>query len=247
MALRARHILLTYPQYRYLFGVSGFHFRGRWVRNIDGMLTRYRGAIGMKTGYTDLARFNLVTAAERHGHLLIGVELHARSWSASYDRMAVLLDHGFASVGSTPHTVVASAAHDTGVDAKANAPRHRAHHPEGARLRAIPAHHAAKVRQAVARARAGHGVTQDTVPGWMAQVGAYENYADAKRQALHVRHLRGIGIARVGSTVVHGHRIWRAQLAGLDAAGARYTCHMMKRHHHGCFVIGPVRENLAMR
>lgn len=235
MALLARHILLDYPQYRHLFATKGFRFEGRWIRNIDGMLKRYRGTIGMKTGYTDKARFNLVTAAVRGGHLLIGVELHARSWHASYDRMAVLLDHGFAQVTGTPHTVVAAnetrAAHS--------------HRPEGASVRSIIAHHRAGVR--MAEARSGHAVTRGTVPGWMAQVGAYGRYKDARRQALHIRHMRGVGIARVGSTMVHGHRLWRAQLAGLDAAGARYTCRWMKHHHHSCFVIGPIRENLAMR
>ncbi|WP_209440527.1 D-alanyl-D-alanine carboxypeptidase family protein [Paraburkholderia dilworthii] len=97
MAILTRHILLTYPQYRYFFSVQSFNFEGRTIPNLDGMLKCYPGAIGMKTGFTDAARFNVVTAAERDGHLLIGVELHARSWSTAYGTMARLLDAGFAS------------------------------------------------------------------------------------------------------------------------------------------------------
>jgi D-alanyl-D-alanine carboxypeptidase len=107
MAVLARHILITYPQYRYLFSVSSFMFEGRPIPNIDGMLKLYPGAIGMKTGYTDLARFNLVTAAVRDGHMLIGVELHARGWSVAYRTMATLLDQGFAAEGAGTGPMIA--------------------------------------------------------------------------------------------------------------------------------------------
>jgi D-alanyl-D-alanine carboxypeptidase len=59
------------------------------------MLKLYPGAMGMKTGYTILARHNLITAAERNGTILIGVELHEDSWGRSYTQMAAMLDNGF--------------------------------------------------------------------------------------------------------------------------------------------------------
>ena len=48
------------------------------------MLKLYPGTTGMKTGYTDLARHNLVTTADRDGRILIGVTLHEPSWGTSY-------------------------------------------------------------------------------------------------------------------------------------------------------------------
>ena len=225
MALLARHILLTYPQYRYLFAVKQCHIKGRLIRNIDGMLSRYRGTIGMKTGFTDLARFNLVTAAKRNGHLLVGVELHARSWRASYDRMALLLNQGFAHV---PQTVVAAT----------NSPG--SHSPAPA-----PAPDTARIHEVAQEIDSGHSVTQPPVAGWAAQVGSYDTYADARRQASHIHRMRGIGVIRVDSIVVHGRRLWRAELAGLDQGGARYTCRMMKRYHESCFTIRPQHDGLA--
>lgn len=232
MAVLARHILLTYPQYRYLFSVRGFYFRGGWVPNIDGMLTRYPGTIGMKTGFTDLARFNLVTAARRNGRLLIGVELHAGSWTASYDRMAALLDHAFAGVA---HTVVA--ANDV---RSAPSPQ-----PPAAPIRAAVVHQPVPVREAAAVVAADQPAIQPPVPGWAAQVGSYDNYADAMRQALHIHQMRGIGVAHVGSIVVRGQRLWRAELAGLDQAGARYTCQMMAHYHQSCFPLPPRQAETA--
>lgn len=41
------------------------------IYNQNPLLTSYRGAIGVKTGYTTLAGRTFVGAAERHGHLLI--------------------------------------------------------------------------------------------------------------------------------------------------------------------------------
>lgn len=226
MALLARHILLAYPQYRYLFSVRGFNFRGRWIPNIDGMLTRYPGTIGMKTGFTNLAQFNLVTAARRDGHLLIGVELHARSWNASYDRMAALLNRGFADV---THTLVAS-----NITPRAQAS-----------IRAIASHHTAHIREVVAKISDVGTDQKKRVRGWAAQVGSYYNYVDAKRQAEEIHHMRGIGVAYVGSVIVRGHRLWRAELTGLDRAGAQYTCRMMKRYHKSCFMIQPQNQELA--
>jgi D-alanyl-D-alanine carboxypeptidase len=242
MAILARHLLLDYPQYRYLFSVPSFQFEGRTIPNIDGMLKRYDGAIGMKTGYTDLARFNLVTAAVRNGHMLIGVEMHAPSWIVAYNRMTQLLDAGFAAESSAPTAVIAS---DTPPKAPAAAPQPTVRQPAPARVLVASRSRTAPVHTIVAHS-VGH-VTRDMIPGWTAQVGAYDSYVLAKRQALTVRGEHKVGIARVGSAVVHRHRIWRAQIAGLDHNDANLVCNEMKRSHQSCFIIPPSNESLAMR
>ena len=249
MAILARHILLAYPQYRYLFSVRSFNFEGRPIPNIDGMLKLYPGAIGMKTGYTDLARFNLVTAAVRDGHLLIGVELHARSWSVSYRMMTRLLDTGFASDGvqSGPIIAMRKAIPDILPVAHAAA----VHRPVAQRIAARRVLVTLKQRRLAIRhihlvLHSGH-VTQDMIPGWTAQIGAYDTYAAARHQAIVVRGERRVGTARVSSVVLRHRRIWRAQLAGLNEVSARATCTLLARHHESCFIIAPRGEDLAMR
>jgi serine-type D-Ala-D-Ala carboxypeptidase (penicillin-binding protein 5/6) len=60
----------------------------------DRLLLRYRGAIGIKTGWTTLARGTFVGAATRDGRTLIATVMH--SGMASWSESAALLDWGFA-------------------------------------------------------------------------------------------------------------------------------------------------------
>lgn len=71
----------------------------RTLYNSNKMLTRYEGAIGVKTGFTDNARRCLVSAAERDGVTLIAVTLNAGDDWNDHTKM---LDHGFARVFSYP-------------------------------------------------------------------------------------------------------------------------------------------------
>jgi D-alanyl-D-alanine carboxypeptidase (penicillin-binding protein 5/6) len=67
------------------------------IQNQNDLLTQYPGALGGKTGYTDLARHSFVGAAERDGRRLVvtllGAEIRPRP---SWQQAAALLDWGFA-------------------------------------------------------------------------------------------------------------------------------------------------------
>ncbi len=71
----------------------------RTLYNSNKMLTRYEGAIGVKTGFTDNARRCLVSAAERDGVTLIAVTLNAGDDWNDHTKM---LDYGFSQVHSYP-------------------------------------------------------------------------------------------------------------------------------------------------
>lgn len=244
MALLTRHILMAYPQYRYFFGVRSFVFEGRTIPNIDGMLRLYPGAIGMKTGFTNLARFNVVTAAVRDGHLLIGVELHASSWGTAYRTMAMMLNQGFAEEDAGPMVAIRRVLPALLPEAQAATIRD-AVAQRRAIMRPVATHKLLKPR--FIHLPATRRVIHPSVAGWVAQVGTYDSYAAARRQAANVRRMRTVGVARVSSMILHGRRLFRAQLAGLDRAGARFTCHMLARHHRSCFVIAPRNDQYAMR
>ena len=53
------------------------HHAYRW-KNLNPLLGRYPGAIGIKPGYTRAAGQCLLFEATRHGHTVIGVTLHSR-------------------------------------------------------------------------------------------------------------------------------------------------------------------------
>lgn len=65
----------------------------RTLVNHNKMLSRYEGAIGVKTGFTKKSGRCLVSAAERNGRTLVAVTLHAPDDWADH---TALLDSGFA-------------------------------------------------------------------------------------------------------------------------------------------------------
>ncbi len=71
----------------------------RTLYNSNKMLTKYEGAIGVKTGFTDNARRCLVSAAERNGATLIAVTL---SDSDDWNDHIKMLDYGFSQVKAYP-------------------------------------------------------------------------------------------------------------------------------------------------
>ncbi len=72
--------------------VATKYYEPRGWTNKNKMLTRYEGAIGVKTGYTKQAGRCLVTAAERGGMKLICTVLNCPTM---YERTAALLDDAF--------------------------------------------------------------------------------------------------------------------------------------------------------
>lgn len=69
---------------------------GRYLRNHNRMLTRYEGAIGLKTGFTKKTGRCLVSAAQRDGMTLVAVTLNAPD---DWRDHTALLDYGFAAYG----------------------------------------------------------------------------------------------------------------------------------------------------
>jgi D-alanyl-D-alanine carboxypeptidase (penicillin-binding protein 5/6) len=73
-------------------GAGGFQ-----ISNDNGLLHRYPGMLGGKTGFTDLSRQTYVGAAERNGRRLVVTLLGAESQPlGSYGEVTTLLNWGFA-------------------------------------------------------------------------------------------------------------------------------------------------------
>lgn len=99
--------------------------RGFQIQNENQLIYNYPGALGGKTGYTDLARHTYVGAAERNGRRLVATLLGAESRPLrGWQQGAALLDWGFrlpqdASVGKlvTPEEVAAAEAEAAAAEA----------------------------------------------------------------------------------------------------------------------------------
>lgn len=96
MSRLAMALYRDFPSRAPLFATTEFRFRGRIVRGHNHLMEHYQGMDGLKTGYTAAAGYNLASTAVRRGHRLFGVVLGGDTWRARDQRMADLLDQGFA-------------------------------------------------------------------------------------------------------------------------------------------------------
>ena len=228
LSILARDIVISFPQDQQFFEVQSYPFGNRTIYSNNAMLKIYPGATGMKTGYTILARHNLITSAVRDGKMLIGVVLHEPSWGETYQQMTAMLDGGFGGHVDGSNTMFASAA------------------PTGPAAAPTPSAIPGVASAAAATLPPGF----QTGTGWTAQIGVFTRMARARIAAINVRQMRGVGFARVARFQSHGRTMWTAQLAGLTLNAAHQTCTSAatRRATGGaaCFVIAPQSDHLAM-
>jgi len=102
MTVLGRHMIYDYPQYYNIFSRITTDAGVREVANTNRrFLNAYRGADGIKTGYTRAAGFNLVASAERGQERIIATMFGGSSTAQRNARVAELLDMGFARAPST--------------------------------------------------------------------------------------------------------------------------------------------------
>jgi D-alanyl-D-alanine carboxypeptidase len=101
MAIVARALLREFPGHADLFSIGALQLGNRYIPNHNGLLGRYPGADGMKTGFTCPAGFNVVASANHSGRRLIVVVLGAPTAKSRNQEAADLFDRGFAMGGGS--------------------------------------------------------------------------------------------------------------------------------------------------
>ncbi|GAB4361879.1 MAG: D-alanyl-D-alanine carboxypeptidase [Kiloniellaceae bacterium] len=95
LALMARALLRDFPERFALFGRTHVVFNGQARPSLMSWLGSYKGATGIKTGFTCGSGYNLLAAAERNGRRLIGVVLGGRTSGQRNALMRRVMDAGF--------------------------------------------------------------------------------------------------------------------------------------------------------
>ncbi|MGI9336031.1 MAG: D-alanyl-D-alanine carboxypeptidase family protein [Gammaproteobacteria bacterium] len=95
MALMGRAIYFAMPHHYKLFSTRSFSWGGRTFKSHNGFLS-YRGADGLKTGFTCASGYNLVASAERDGRRFIGVVLGAETLAQRGAFMSRMMSTAFA-------------------------------------------------------------------------------------------------------------------------------------------------------
>lgn len=95
LAVLSRALANDYPELYGMHAVREFEHNGILQHNRNRLLDEYRGADGIKTGYTRAAGYCLSASAVRHGMRLVGVILGSSSARRRTGEMAALFNHGF--------------------------------------------------------------------------------------------------------------------------------------------------------
>lgn len=119
MNLLGRRLFYDFPQYYNIFSRRSTDAGMAEVRNTNSrFLDAYKGADGIKTGYTNAAGFNLTASAERGNVRIIATVFGGASTAARNAKMAQLLDIGFRKApANAPTTVPQAPAYSADVEA----------------------------------------------------------------------------------------------------------------------------------
>jgi D-alanyl-D-alanine carboxypeptidase len=222
MALLALALLHDFPQHYHFFAARQVQFRRTSLPTINGILVSYRGADGLKTGFTCDSGYNLVASAVRDGRRVIGVVLGATDRNSRRALMARLLDRGFAVPPGGPHLQLAALEPLPGDPPPP--------HQLGPRsCEASPASMAPKV----------------TLSGWGLVLGSYADEATA-RSVLATAKAGLNSAGRVAQPVAlprQGSRQWSALLVGLDERQAGAACLLLRARGAYCLKLTPAALN----
>ncbi|MFC0283584.1 serine hydrolase [Camelimonas abortus] len=90
LTILGRAIQDRFPQYYHYFSTRSFQFAGQTIGNHNRLLGAVEGVDGIKTGYTRMSGFNLLTSARASGRHIVAVVLGGRT-GAIRDRIMASL------------------------------------------------------------------------------------------------------------------------------------------------------------
>jgi D-alanyl-D-alanine carboxypeptidase len=96
MLTLALHLRDDFPRHYELFSTRVFNYGGDSYHNHNGLLGRYRGTDGIKTGYTQLSGFNVVTSVNRDGKRVVAVIFGGRTARVRDNMMEQVLNKALA-------------------------------------------------------------------------------------------------------------------------------------------------------
>ena len=116
LAILSIRILSEFPERRWMFGVPELSVAGRTLRNTNGLIGRFAGSDGMKTGYVCGSGFNVVSTATRNGRRLVAVVLGAPDPRTREKAAAAMLNFGFKTERPIGHISSTAAGSSDAVD-----------------------------------------------------------------------------------------------------------------------------------
>ncbi len=102
LARLAKSIKKEFPQYYHLFSIKEFDRLGAKYETHNHVLVNYKGAEGLKTGFTNASGFNLISAAKKGDKRVISILMGCESVIKRDQLTKMLLDEGFELLSEEP-------------------------------------------------------------------------------------------------------------------------------------------------
>ena len=95
-------LIKDFPQYYHFFSLKSFKYRAIKHESHNYVLLDYKGAEGLKTGFTKAAGFNLISAAKKKDNRIVSIVMGCANQQLRDDLTEELLDNGFNKIAQTP-------------------------------------------------------------------------------------------------------------------------------------------------
>ncbi len=212
MATLASAMYHDFPHYYTLFSQKTYTYNGRKLYTHNHVLSQFKGADGMKTGYTRAAGFNIVTSAQRKGNRVIAVTMGHKTYKERDKTVISMMNRGLIKLANNER--------DNTAQMYAN-------------LKPIvsPA-----VQEEIQTASA-----DVSDKAWGVQIGAFSNYAKARNYALKIKRStqqffkgKNISIEPVASGAAV---VYRSKIVGFARNDADSACRKLKSKNQSCIVV----------
>lgn len=218
MAVLALALRRDFPQHWELFATRAMTWKKAQLPSVNGFLSNYPGAEGLKTGFTCPAGYNLVAAASHGGRRAVAVVLGASSKDQRAALAAQLMNAAWAAHGIRPLADIANNA-GTAPDLSRDTCGHGIPGDTAVRDAALP-------------------------QGWALEVAFGRDPAEVRRQlaavAKQLRPALGGGVPVVVTRPFDGGLRYRGLLAGLRQDRAIPTCLALRQQDEDrCLVLTP--------
>ncbi len=105
LSILAQRVLQDHQGYWPYFQTKSFEWKGKTYRSHNRLVGKFKGANGLKTGYTRMSGYNLATTISRGDNRLIGIVLGGRSTKTRDAHMRKILDQAYRDIKRRPSLI----------------------------------------------------------------------------------------------------------------------------------------------
>ena len=250
MAILSQRLFSDFPVQSKVFARKETSYKGKRLRATNKLLGKYRGADGIKTGYTSASGFNLAATAERGSHRIIAVVFGGKSGSRRDRHVRKLMDTAFKKLQTVTLPSPPSISRVPRMKPVRNSNGVFVARPQAPSAIAALRTSDTSAPQVAASLAALNEITatdnKNTVVaskavdrGWAIQVGAYRSRSLAEgiiRRARSAGHSHlNWSSSHIARRISRGRPIYQARFSGFDRTKARAACRALEANGIDCY------------